>query len=182
MSLADRPRYPWFKAGLFALLAGNAVAYSVSGTLFESLDSAAWLVLLLLYELETDFGWGARGGWTASAIRGARLLAAAAVAAAAVGYVREREWLDAVNAGLWIAIVLVLESRVRSSALAARLRAPFKVAAGILYAGLGAVAAAWMWQEEWFDAYDALLWVAALIVIETNMLRRLAGFERRQTS
>jgi hypothetical protein len=30
-----------------------------------------------------------------------------------------------------------------------------------------------MRQGEWFDAYDALLWLAALIVIEMNILRRV---------
>ena len=42
-----------------------------------------------------------------------RLVAAAAVLAAAAGYVREREWLDAINAGLWIAIVIMFEWQVR---------------------------------------------------------------------
>jgi hypothetical protein len=178
---ADRPSHLWFKAGLFTLLACNAAAYVASGTLFEALDSLAWLGLLLLFELETGFGWGARGGWTARAIRGARLLAATAVAAAAAGYVREREWLDAINAWLWIATVIVLESQIRVSALAARLRATLAVAAAMLFVGLAAVAVAWMWEDEWFDAYDALLWLAALVVIEMNILRRLARSRRRQT-
>jgi hypothetical protein len=172
---ADRPGHLWFKAGLFALLACNAVVYIASGTLSEALDSVAWLVLLVLFELETGFGWGARGGWTAGAIRGTRLLAAAAVAAAAVGYAREEEWLDAANLTLWILIVIVLETRISFPALAARARTPLAVAAVVLYAGLGAVAVAWTWQGEWFDAYDALLWLAALAVVEMNLLRRVAG-------
>ena len=181
MPAADPPGYLWFKAGLFALLACNAVAYITTGTLSEALDSVAWLVLLALFELETGFGWGARGGWTAGAIRGARLLAAATVAAAAAGYVREEEWLDAINVALWIAIVIMLEAQIRFPAMAARLRTALAVAAGVLYAGLGAVAVAWMWQGVWFDAYDALLWLAALVVVEMNILRRLPGSERRRT-
>ena len=182
MPAADRPGYLWFKAGLFALLGCNAAAYITSGTLSEALDSVAWLVLLVLFELETGFGWGARGGWTAGAIRGTRLVAAVAIAAAAAGYVREREWLDAINVGLWIVIVIMLEAQIRFPAMAARLRATLAVAAGVLYSGLGAVAAAWMWQGEWFDAYDALLWLAALVVIEMNILRRLPRSERQRTS
>jgi hypothetical protein len=170
----DRPAYLWFKAGLFALLACNTAAYLISGTLSEGLDSVAWLVLLLLFELETDFGWGAHGGWTAGAIRGSRLVAAAAVAAAAAGYVREQEWLDAINVGFWIAIVIVLESQVRFPATAVNHRMAYAAAAGLLYTGLGVLAIIWMWQGEWFDAYDALLWLAALIVIEMNILRGIA--------
>ncbi len=167
------PRHAWFKAGLFALLAVNTAAYAAYGTASEALDALAWLVLLVLFELETDFGWGARGGWTAGAVRGLRLVAAAAVVAAAAGYVREREWLDAINAGLWIAIVVMFEWQVRFPAAVGRRRVAFKTAAAVLYVGLGALVAIWLWRGEWMDAYDALLWLAALVVIELNILRAL---------
>ena len=49
----------------------------------------------------------------------------------------------------------------------------FKTAAAVLYAGLGALVAIWLWRGEWMDAYDALLWLAALVVIELNILRAL---------
>jgi len=169
-----RPTHIWLKAGLFALLACNAIVYTRSGTLSEALDTTAWLVLLVLFELETDFGWVARGGWQASAVRGARLIAAAAVTAAAAGYVAEKEWLDAINAGLWIALVVVFESQVRFPALAVRHGLAYTVAACVFYAGLGALALVWMWRGEWFDAYDALLWLAALVIVEMNILRKLA--------
>ena len=140
----------------------------------EALDALAWLVLLVLFELETDFGWGARGGWTAGAVRGTRLVAAAAVAAAAAGYVREREWLDAINAGLWIAIVVMFEWQVRFPAAGRTAAGSVQNScAAVLYAGLGVLVAIWMWQGEWIDAYDALLWLAALVVIEMNILRAL---------
>ena len=103
-----------------------------------------------------------------------RLVAAAAVAAAAAGYLREREWLDAINAGLWIAIVVMFEWQVRFPAAAGRRRVAFKTAAAVLYAGLGALVAIWLWRGEWMDAYDALLWLAALVVIELNILRGLS--------
>ena len=182
MPATDRPAHIWLKAALFALLACNAVIYITQGTLSEAIDTGAWLVLLVLFELETDFGWGSRAGWTASTVRGTRLVAAAAVVAAAAGYVREEEWLDAVNAGIWIAMVIVLESQVRFPALAARQRPAYSLAAGALYAGLSAVAGAWLWQGEWFDAYDALLWLAALVVIEANILRRLAESKRSRAA
>ena len=31
----------------------------------------------------------------------------------------------------------------------------------------------WMWRREWFEAYDAALWLAALVVIEMNILQGL---------
>ncbi len=57
-----------------------------------TLDTAAWVVLLLLFELETAIIPDARlVGWTKRAIHGARLLAGAAICFAFVGY--WAEWL-----------------------------------------------------------------------------------------
>ena len=165
------PRYSWLKAALFALLAWNTAVFIISGTLSEALDATAWLALLVLFELETDFGERFRAGRAASALRGARLIAAAAVVAAAIGHIGEREWLDAINSCLWIAIVALWEVQLRFPRPAARHRMGFAAAAMMVYAGLGALILAWLWQREWFDAYDALLWLAALVIIETNILR-----------
>ncbi|HKA44597.1 MAG TPA: hypothetical protein VKF40_21610 [Burkholderiales bacterium] len=165
------PRHLWMKGAVFALLACNTAIYVASGTISETLDSAAWLTLLVLFELETDFGERIGQGWAAVAIRSARFAAAAAVVAAAIGYAREKEWLDAANSGLWIAIVVLLEFQVRYTRAASRHRVGFTAAATVFYAGLGMLVLAWIWQGEWFDAYDALLWLAALVIIEMNVLR-----------
>ena len=160
----------WFKAAVFALLAWNTAQFIHTGTLSDALDATAWFVLLVLFELETGYGERIRGS-VATAVRAIRLAAAAAVCAAAVGYVREEEWLDAINSGLWIAIVVVLEIQVRYPRTAARRRLWFTTAMATLYAGLGALVFVWLWRREWFDAYDALLWLTALVVIELNILR-----------
>ena len=77
-----------------------------------------------------------------------------------------------INVALWIAVVIVLEVQIRFPAAAANHRAVYVAVACMLYAGLGVLAAIWMWRGEWFDAYDALLWLAALIVIEMNILQK----------
>ena len=159
--------YRWFKAGLYALLAWNTAVYAWSGTASEALDSSAWLVLLVSFELET--GSGARG-WT-GVLRGCRLAAAAALILATVGYVRDGEWLDAANMGLWVAVVALLEYEVRRPAAAARGRTALVAVALVLYSGLAALVLAWAWRGEWFDAYDALLWLAAFATIEMNLLK-----------
>jgi hypothetical protein len=165
------PAYSWFKAAVFALLAWNTGVFLFSGSLTEGLDAAAWLVLLALFELETGFGSRFRGGSAASAIRGARLLAAAAVLGAAIGYLYEREWLDAINSGLWITVVALLEFEVRYPLAVERHRAPVLAATALLYSALGALVLIWAWQGLWFDAYDAALWLIAFATIELNVLR-----------
>ena len=170
--------YPWFKAVLLALLAGNTATYLYAGSTSEALDSTAWLVLLVSFELETGSGtrWRERPG--NAVLRGARLVAAMALIAATIGYVREAEWLDALNVGLWVAVVALLEFEVRRPGDVMRHRSSFAAAAVLLYSGLVALVAAWSWRGEWFDAYDAALWLVAFATLEMDVL----GFTGRGRS
>jgi hypothetical protein len=164
--------YAWIKAALIALIAANTAVYVRAGTTSEGLDSAAWLVLLLSFELET----GPAGRWigsrTAVLARGCRLVAAAALVVATLGYFRDAEWLDAANMALWIAVVALLEAQVRHPRAAARYRTAFRALAAVTYSALAALALAWGWRGEWFDAYDALLWLVAFAMIEMNIFRK----------
>jgi hypothetical protein len=163
--------YFGFKAAVFALLACNTAIYLFAGTLSQALDATAWLTLLALFELETGFAGRFRAGGAAIAIRGTRLAAAAAVIAAATGYFHQNEWLDAVNTGLWMAVVVLLEFEVRFPRAVTRRRISFAATATALYAGLAVLVLIWAWRREWFDAYDALLWLTAFAMIEMDVLR-----------
>jgi peptidoglycan/LPS O-acetylase OafA/YrhL len=167
-STASRPA--WFKAALFALLSLNTAVFLASGTPSEALDSIAWLTLLVLFELETGYIGRLREGRSISAVRALRLAAAAALVAAMTGYVHEKEWLDSLNVGLWCAVIALLEFEVRRPDVAMRHRVPFAVAALALYSGLLALVAAWLWRGEWFDAYDAALWLVAFATLEMDVL------------
>jgi hypothetical protein len=165
--------YPCFKAALVALLVWNTAVYLWSGTRSEALDSSAWLVVLLSFELETGLEKRRIGPRVALLARACRLGATAALAAATIGYVGENEWLDAVNMGVWVALVALLDIQVRHPGIAARRRSVFTAGAAMLYAALAALALAWAWRGEWFDAYDALLWLIAFATIEMNIFRKI---------
>jgi hypothetical protein len=164
------PEYPRFKAAVFALLALNTGTFLSSGTLSEGLDSVAWLTLLALFELETGFGHALRAGPAISAVHGIRLAAIAAVGTAAAGFLYNKQWLDAANSGFWIAVVALLEWEIRRPAKVAVHRVSFTAIAATLYSGLGALVLVWLWRGEWFDAYDAALWLLAFATIEINVL------------
>jgi hypothetical protein len=168
------PWYPWFKAVVFALLACNTAVYATTGTLSEALDSVAWLLLLASFELETGLGGRFGSGRAAAILRTVRFGASAAILAAGVGYVREGEWLDALNIGLWILVVALLEFEVRRPATVMRYRRPFKSAAAALYSGLAGLVLAWLWQGDWFDAWDAALWLIAFVTLELGLLQKFA--------
>lgn len=162
-----------FKASLYALLMGNVALYALQGTGAETIDTAAWLVLLVLLEWET-------GGWsltsrTRAAVHGIRAIASFAVLWACAVYALDREWLDFANAAAWLGAVLMLELEVRIPPRRAHLHRVRRVATWILYAALGGFAAAWWLQGlggvdgAMLDAWDATLWLLAFVAIELNV-------------
>ena len=164
-------RDSWFKAAVFALLVLNTGIYLASGTISEALDSIAWLTLLALFELETGRARALRTGTAVEIVRAIRFVCAAAIVIAAAGYVYDGAWIDAANTGLWIAVVVLLEFEVRRPVAVAAHRARHTAASATLYAALLVVALVWLWRGEWFDAYDAALWLVAFATIEMNVLR-----------
>ena len=157
------------KAVLFALLVANTVWYIVAGTTSKALDAAAWLVLLALYDAEIRFSAALAVPPRRLALRIARLLAAAGVIAATAGYVFEDNALDAANSALWIAVVVLLEIQFRFPRAVARARVAFTGAAVVLYGSLAVLIGLWAVRGEWFDAYDAAVWLAAFVLIEMNV-------------
>jgi hypothetical protein len=168
---ADPSWFPWLKASIFALLAANAGGYALFGRPTEAIDSFAWLTLLALFELETAYPQWLGRKRVGTLVRAGRLVAGLAVVMAAIGFVHEREWLDAVNATLWIAVVILLEFEVRYLDAVSRHRQLFAGIAGSLYSGMAVLVLIWAWAGEWFDAYDALLWLVAFVALELNVLR-----------
>lgn len=161
-----------FKFWLYALLAGNAAWFLAVDPWTKGLDAIAWFSLLLLFALEAgNAGWLDRKH-IRGAVRILRFAAAAAIVAAAAGYVQHRAWLDAANIGLWILVVVLLECELRFPLAVARRRRLFTLSAIVLYAGIAALVPLWAWRGEWFDAYDAVLWLVAFGLIEMNMLKR----------
>lgn len=162
------------KPAIFALLAANAVIYATTGRASEGIDALAWFALLVLFEIENRCPRWTHMTRNAVALDLLRLIAAAGIAISALAFVREGEWLDALNAWLWIGVVAVLELEVRAPLFSARHR---RLATGLsvmLYAALGAVALAWFAHGEWFDGYDAVLWITAFALIEMDLLRTAA--------
>jgi hypothetical protein len=178
---------------VYALLAGDVVLYARFGRATELLDTAAWFVLLLLFEWET-------GGWPLPArlrpaLHAVRALAAIAVVMACAGYALERVWLDFANEMTWLGVIALLELEVRLPADAVRLHRLRRALASMLYLALVGFMLTWAamgWGGEnphaaWLDAWDALLWLAAFIAIELNVFglapqRPRRGLHRSQSA
>ena len=165
MIAAASVRLRALRIAVFTLLSINTVYYLYAGTLAKGLDAAAWLLLLALFALEAG-----RAPQALAAMRVLRLLAALGVGAAGIGYLLEKDTLDAVNTALWIAVVVLLELEVRRPQMLARRRATFTAIAAVLYTSLALLVLIWAWRGDWFDAYDALLWLVAFATIEMDVL------------
>jgi len=157
--------------GLYVLLAGNTLWFLGVAPWTKGLDSLAWFALLMLFALETvNRPWlekmHARG-----LVHLLRFGAAAAIAASAWGYLQQHEWLDAINIGLWILVVVLLECELRFAHWVARLRRLFTTGAIVLYGVIAALIPLWALRGEWIDAYDAVLWLIAFALIEMDVLK-----------
>ncbi len=88
---------------------------------------------------------------------------------------QQGEWLDAANIGLWILVVVLLECELRLPVLVARRPRLFTRSALLLYAGIAALIPLWALRGEWFDTYDAVLWLVAFVLIEMDALKLARG-------
>lgn len=187
--MEPRPRrgFVVFKWLMYTLLAGDVVLYALFGRLTELLDTAAWLVLLMLFEWETG-GWPLPVKWR-PLLHGIRGIAALAVLVACVGYALERQWLDFANEMVWLGVVALLELEIRLSPQAVRLHRWRRGGAVVLYLALVGFLLTWAMQgatgpeplHAWLDAWDALLWLAAFVVIELNVFGYARHGRRRRS-
>jgi hypothetical protein len=176
-SLKPRPSrgFVVFRWLVYGLLAADIALYARFGRTTELVDTAAWFVLLMLFEWET-------GGWRMSErarvwVHVVRVLAGLAVALAVAGYAWEREWLDFANEAVWLAVIVMLEVEVRVPSEARELHRWRRWITTLLYAALVAFMLAWLADglvgdkalHALLDAGDALLWLVAFATIELNV-------------
>lgn len=98
--------------------------------------------------------------------------AAAVVDAAGLTDIIRLAWVDVINAGVWILVVVLLEIDVRLQehgrfeGLALRASTVSKY---VLYSTLFAAAAYWGFKGDFLDFWDAFLWLVAFVFIELNV-------------
>ena len=151
-----------------------------------TIDTTAWVVLLLMFELETyvleDEHFTRPVTWS---LHGLRAICYAFIVYAFYGYVANLlaldgqkntitlAWLDVINAAVWLFVVIVLEIDVRlqegnryeGAALYASNAIKF-----VLYSVLLIAAVYWGFNGDFVDFWDAFLWLVAFAFIELNVL------------
>lgn len=166
-----------FKYMIYALLAFNIYLFAMNGTFTETIDTAAWVIILGLFEWETrhlkEEHWSIfeKGVITLLSVFGYSV-----IVYSCYSYFIETEWLDFANALTWILVVLVLQYDIYfpghygKSEWTARNILKFG-----LYGALFVFAVMWGLEGEALDFYDAFLWILSFFVIEMNIF----NFEHR---
>jgi len=83
-------------------------------------------------------------------------------------------WVDAINAAVWLLIVIVLEADVwfeKRDLMTERKMAIGKIIKIVLYGTLFAATVYWGFLGDFIDFWDAVLWLIAFVFIEMNLFQ-----------
>ena len=72
-------------------------------------------------------------------------------------------------------MVILLECELRFAQWVANHHRLFAGSACVLYGAIAVLVPLWALRGEWFDAYDAVLWLIAFVLIEMDALKLDAG-------
>lgn len=169
--LQDRNnKFAFFKYTVYFLLTLNIYLFSVSGTLTETIDTAAWVVILALFEWETRTMGRERSSLEKALLWILGLGSYGVIVYACYSYMEQSMWLDFDNSLTWILVILGMEYEVWDSG-------PYSldewqirnIVKFCLYGALFVFAVLWGFEGEFLDFYDAVLWLLSFIVIELNI-------------
>lgn len=162
--------YPKSKLLILALLCINAVSYATFDSLSRGIDAVTWLVLLVIYEVETNSSNLPIPAATLDKIRAALIVIIIGVF---FSYLDESRWLDVCNSLLWFALIALMEIEVRRPDMILRNANLCWLLTIVIFIGLLSMAGLWLFNRAWLDAYDAMLWITAFGLIEVDIFQFL---------
>lgn len=153
---------------LLAHLLINAIVFLARGEFNDSFDSLAWIVLMVLYEIET----GRIAGFQTAKIKLAwvRQCAVLTVVLAELSYLWEGAWLDGVYSLLWLMVVALFEFESRCQDKVVAHPQLFRLIGAGLTLGMIGVIGAWLFDRAFFNAYDGLIWSLAFLIIDLDLM------------
>lgn len=171
---------PYQKLVVLALLIVNAGIFLYRGEYNDSFDSLAWIVLMGIYELNT----GKLEPLFApkADIQGIRMLAIGVVLVAEISYFFEGAWLDGIYSFEWILVIGLFELETRAPRWVRAHPVIFRGAALMVMTSMLAVIFAWLGEGAYFNAYDALIWSLAFIIIDLDILNRALSLDQASRS
>lgn len=170
-------QFALFKYTLYTLLTFNIYLFALNGTFTETIDTAAWVVILGLFEWETrTMGKADSGPLRQALIVILSFSAYSVIMYACYAYYAEGKWLDFANSLTWILVIAALQYDVYFEGNYSRFEQLIRTGVKIvLYGALLIFALIWGIRGEVLSFYDAFLWMLSFVVIELDVFR----FENR---
>lgn len=160
----------WTKLALLALLTLNVGVYAATGDRLNAMDALCWVLLWIMFELETL---GRASPFGSAGRRLVRNVLIAVIVTVFALYIAGGEWLDVGNAVLWFVLVALLELEIRRPRLVLAHPRAYWLATVAVFVGLLALVAVWLYRAAWLEAYDALLWIVAFATLDVDIFRFL---------
>lgn len=159
------------KYSIFSLLLIDMIAFFITGSLNETLDSLGWLILLGTFEYESiTLNQDYAGPWEKWGLMAVQTLGYGIAIKTTITYGLDGEWLDLLNAALWLLVCCTLAYDIYVpgdfGGREWRIRNALKM---LLYMGLVACAATWAVERDWLDFVDAVLWLLCFGLVELNI-------------
>jgi hypothetical protein len=161
--------YPKYKYVIVGLLTLNVFIFACYDTLTAAIDALVWLVLLVLYELQTSALTPSIG----QRLQPFKQMLIVTIAAVFIRYLQVSEWLNVINDLLWFALIALLETEARWPDKVLQFSHSYWLATVLVFMGLIGMVVAWVWQSAWLDVYDASLWIIAFGSIEADIFQLL---------
>jgi len=170
--------YPYFKWSVYFLLFINMILFFKTRTIVEGIESLAWLILLIMFEWET-----AQLNKPYISVHKNRMIFVLTIIAYIFiiysayyymipEYIKKNGKLDMYNTITWLLVVILIEYDVYFPGKYYRLEWIIRnILKKILYCILFIVAVLWLINGEFFNFYDAFLWIICFFFIELNILR-----------
>lgn len=168
-----RTSFRIFKWSVYGLLAADIGLFVLTKGMAEVIDQIGWVLLIVTFEYETtSLDQDYAGRWEKFGLIAVQVLAYGLILDATWQYIVLAQWLDVVNAVTWLLVCAVLAYDVYYPGGYGRLE--WRIRNGIkvtLYAVLVGCVAAWGLEQDWVNAWDALLWLLCFAVVELNIFR-----------
>jgi hypothetical protein len=94
-----------------------------------------------------------------------------AIVTAEFSFVLERSWLDVCYSLQWLAVVALFEWESRFPVTVILHPRLFRALGAVIFVTMMIVIGLWMRRGDWLNAYDAVLWSLAFVLIELQMLK-----------
>lgn len=166
LNLFPSLEYPKLKLSILVLLTLNALIYALVDTLTGAVDAIVWLVLLVLYEAETNLN---NLPLSATVLQNIRHALIVVIVLVFFSYMLTGEWLDVLNTLLWLVLIALLELEVRYREWVTEHQSWVWLIKIATFCALVAIAVVWCWMGDWLDGYDAFLWITAFALIEVDI-------------